>query len=335
MARRLLDGVSLATLAAACASRPVALTAPCAERAGEVAPQLIALRGVEATKSGRARSRYAEVSALAWHGDALWLVPQYPSRYAREGGLGALLSIPRARIEAYLDRRETSAIEPSRVAVDLGAASSVDGYEGIEALVVQGDRAWACVEVQVSAERSRSFVIAGRISAAGLRFDDARVDLEPLAALPNTGYEALLDTPQGLAAVFESNGAVIESEPAATLIPRDLQGATTRVGFPRVEYRITDATTLDARGRFWAVNYYFPGDYFLNAGDAPFVDTVERLIEFQWSPEGVSRTERAPIALRRGSRPRNWEGIARLPGRGLLVVTDEWPDTLLALVPVE
>ena len=30
---------------------------------------------------------------------------------------------------------------------------------------------------------------------------------------------------------------------------------------------------------------------------------------------------------------RNWEGIARLEGRGFLLVTDQFPDTILAFVP--
>lgn len=325
----------LAVALCACASRPAATTMPCPELPAEVSPVFIALRGVEAPRGDRAHTRYAEVSALAWHGDALWLMPQYPARYASEGRAGALLSIPQARLEAYLDGRDSTPIEPARLSVDLGAAPSVEGFEGVEALVVEGDQVWAAVEVQESRERTSSFVIAGRVTAAGLTFGDARVALAPLTPLPNTGYEALLGTPQGLVAIFEANGAVIPGESSARVVSRDLQGDARPVTFPRLEYRVTDVSSLDAQGRFWAMNYYFPGDSFLYAGDAPFVDTVERLVELRWTPEGVTRTDRAPVALRRGNRPRNWEGLARWPGRGMLVATDEWPDTLLALVPVE
>lgn len=332
MIRRAIAGLALL---AGCGAAPRPSTTPCPAPRVELNPTPIALRGIEAPNRGRTRTSFAEVSALAWHGDTLWLVPQYPERYARDGGAGALLTIPRARLEAYLDGRDASPIEPGRLTVDLGAAATAQGFEGVEAVVVEGDTVYAVVEVQEDRTRSSAFVITGTLTASGLRFGEARVNLAPVVPLPNMGFESLVPTPEGLVAIFESNGATVPGETYALRVRRDLRGEPERLPLPRIDYRITDATPPDAQGRFWAVNYYFPGDYFLNAGDAPFVDTVERLLELHYSPTGITRTAREPVLLRRGTRPRNWEGIARLPGRGLLVITDEWPDTILAMVAVE
>lgn len=326
-----------ALLLTACGARqgaPSAAARACPDDV-TVAPVPIALAGIDARRRDHTGSRYAEVSAMAWHGDDLWLVPQYPERFAREGVAGALLSIPRARIEAYLDGRARAAIEPARVPFIAGSVTAVQGYEGIEAMVVEGDRVWVSVEVSESPRRASSIVVSGRITAEGVQLDDRRVAIPPPVDLPNTGYEALLAVPDGIVAIFESNGSTQPAPPVAYVVARELGGPPAAIPFPRTEYRITDVTALDARGRFWAMNYFFPGDFFLAPGDVRAVDTVEQLVEFQWGPDGISRTSRPPVALRRSNRPRNWEGLARLPGRGVLAVTDEWPDTLLALIPTE
>ncbi len=51
----------------------------------------------------------------------------------------------------------------------------------------------------------------------------------------------------------------------------------------------------------------------------------------------ISRmNDRAPIQLTLVDEAtvRNWEGIARLDGRGFLIATDTYPATILAFVPV-
>lgn len=326
----------IAVALSACAARqpPPAAPRACPDD-DAVAPVPIALAGIDARRRRHEGSRYAEVSAMAWHGDDLWLVPQYPDRYARDGREGALLSIPRARIEAYLDGRERGPIEPARVPFAVGSVATVQGYEGVEAMVVEGDRVWVTIEVRESEDRASSILVSGRVGAEGVRLDDRRVALPPPVDLPNTAYEALLAVPDGLVAIFESNGSTQRTEPTALVVARELGAPPAAIPFPRTEYRITEVTPLDARGRFWAANYFFPGDHFLAPGEVRAVDTVEQLVEFRWAADGITRTARRPVVLRRGSHPRNWEGLARLPGRGVLAVTDEWPDTLLALIPTE
>ncbi|MGD9316494.1 MAG: hypothetical protein PVG56_06655, partial [Anaerolineae bacterium] len=67
-------------------------------------------------------------------------------------------------------------------------------------------------------------------------------------------------------------------------------------------------------------------------------ETVERLLEFEYSESGIDLVDRPPIQLELmdsflGGLGRNWEGLARLDDRGFLLVTDLFPGTILGFVP--
>ena len=61
---------------------------------------------------------------------------------------------------------------------------------------------------------------------------------------------------------------------------------------------------------------------------------VERLLAFQFTEDGIVLAPLAPIQLQLlpDDEARNWEGIARLDERGFLLVTDKFPETILAFV---
>jgi hypothetical protein len=102
---------------------------------------------------------------------------------------------------------------------------------------------------------------------------------------------------------------------------------------------------LDENGRFWVINYFYPGDIVLQTDNDPLValqqgwgtthlayDQVERLVELQMSADGISLTETPPILLQLPSdEARNWEGIVRF-NDGFLLATDKFPQTILAYV---
>ena len=122
-------------------------------------------------------------------------------------------------------------------------------------------------------------------------------------------------------------------------------GSLPSVSFPTIEYRITDATQLDGCDRFWAINYFYEGDRDLLPTREPLVvrygrgrthrqqPTVERLVEFTYSAQGIALTDTAPIQLALIGAGRNWEGIARLDDQGFLIATDKFPETLIGFVP--
>ena len=105
---------------------------------------------------------------------------------------------------------------------------------------------------------------------------------------------------------------------------------------------------MDDSGRFWAINYLYPGDVDkLQPDDDALIrqygqgpshaqsEIVERLVEFQIVDGKISRTQTPPIQLELAAsgEARNWEGIARLDGLGFLIVTDQHPETILGFVP--
>ncbi len=62
-----------------------------------------------------------------------------------------------------------------------------------------------------------------------------------------------------LITLYEANGVDVNESPVAHRFNADLSVLDT-VAFPNIEYRVTDATSVDENGRFWITNYYYPGD---------------------------------------------------------------------------
>ncbi len=139
----------------------------------------------------------------------------------------------------------------------------------------------------------------------------------------------------------------MNSQPVAHQFDISLE-PTDSISFPNMEYRITDATAVDENGRFWTINYLFPGDigkldpaedYLraqFGAGSTHTISpVVERLVEFQIEADGIHLIDAPPIQLELldDDTARNWEGIVRLDeNNGFLIVTDEYPTTILAFV---
>ncbi len=310
--------------------------------------------------AGPVAHRAAEISGLAWYGDTLVLLPQYPARFAvgvdtvdlqsRGGDRGALFALTRAEIEAYLDAPAPAPLHPRAIPfLAPGVPGQIMGFEGYEAITFQGDRVFMAIEFEHEAD-IQGYLIAGTV-APGLH--SVQLDVATLQPLPaqtrigNLSYETLLLVPDGVVALQEANGIMVNPHPEAyvfdpTLTMRD------SLDVPNLEYRLTDATGLDTEGRFWALNYFYPGDsalllpsldslaleYGVGATHRRF-HTVERLVELEYTADGIVRTEHAPIQLELlgDDRPRNWEGLARLGTRGFLVATDKFPETILAFVP--
>lgn len=296
----------------------------------------------------------AEVSGMAWYGDYLILLPQYPDFAIKEGD-GAVFALPRADLLAYLDGTRTDPLEPIPVLfVAPGLADQIVGFEGYEAITFLGDQAFLTIEAREASRPSgmRGYLVSGRIAPdlGSLVLNTATVvEIPSQPKVGNKSDEALLVAGDRLVTIYEVNGAAINTSPVVHLFDMQLAPSGT-IPFPNVEYRITDATDLDEEGRFWAINYFFPGDTKLATDSDPLAErygqgpthaqfeTVERLLEFAYSESGISLVDRPPIQLQLpdslvGGLGRNWEGLARLDDRGFLLVTDLFPETILAFVP--
>jgi len=284
----------------------------------------------------------AELSGLAWWHDQLVLLPQEPEQVG-----GALFAIARDHVEAALDGHRDGPL-PVRPIPFEGPVIDPDDFDGFEAIVFDGEDVWLAAELH----GDRAAGPVGRLFHGRVEGDLERIVIEPggvtlapQTSLGNTAYETLVIQGDRLVAIYETNGEV-NPAPRAPSFGRDL-AREDELRIAPIEYRITDATEMDRRGRFWVSNYHWPGapwspgvcsltERYGEGESHARCRTVERLVELRIGPDGVEPTDRAPILLELldDAHPRNWEGIVRLRDRGFLLVTDEHPSTILAFVPM-
>jgi hypothetical protein len=285
----------------------------------------------------------AEISGLAWFGDLLLLLPQFPRRFDNQ-----LFALPKADILAVLDGRQSGPLTPQPIPLIAPGLTQLPGYDGLEAIAVRGNEVWATIEAS-GGDPMLGYLVNGRmapdLSQIELAVDQA-VTIVPPVPLPNYSDEALIVAGNSVLTIYEANGNHINPAPAAHQFSTELEPLGT-LPFPVIEYRVTDATGVDGNGRFWVINYLYPGDItklnpandelFERYGRGPShaaSKTVERLIELQIGENGITLTNAPPIQLELlpEDEARNWEGIVRLDDQGFLLATDKFPETILAFV---
>ncbi|GAB4268530.1 MAG: hypothetical protein Kow0080_11510 [Candidatus Promineifilaceae bacterium] len=295
--------------------------------------------------AGTAASRSAEFSGMAWYNDWLVLLPQYPT-FATSGEEGLLFALPKADILAFLDGAMTGSLTPIEIPFTGGNLGRVlPGFEGFEAITFVGEQAFLTVET--SPGKMLGYLVAGQMQpdlSAFVLDTTQTMPIEPQADSSNHTDETIVWVDGRLVTIYEVNGRAITPSPVAHLFDPLLQPLGT-VPFPSIEYRVTDATAVDENGRFWVINYFYPGDTSQKPASDPIAqqagqgnthsqyNQVERLLELQYTAQGIQLTDTPPIQLTLIPDARNWEGVVRLNERGFLLVTDKFPETILAFVP--
>jgi hypothetical protein len=298
--------------------------------------------------SGKLKSEWAEVSGLAWYGDHLIILPQYPDRFPSEVD-GRIFAISKERLQAFLDGNSTEPILPREIRfVAVGVKARIKGFEGYEAIAFKGNRVFMSIESKPN-EEMMGYLIGGEIEPdlSAIRLNpESLTEIPPQTHLQNMSDEALLVVKDRVVSLHEANGANIHSNPSAYVFDLSLRALGT-IASPRIEYRITDASGPDSEGRFWVINFFYPGDraklkpapdaWAATYGSGPTHSrsaVVERLVEFQYTDTQILATHRAPIQLEllENGRARNWEGVVRLDKRGFLLMTDRYPETILGFV---
>ncbi len=295
----------------------------------------------------------AEISGMAWYGDALILLPQFPRRGVDLPG-GALYVLPKAEILARIDGQTTAPLRPALIPINSEEVQkAIPGFEGFEAVAFSENQIFLTIEAGPG-QQMKSYLVSGEIAPdlSEIRLRSAAPLEVPLdVQISNYSNEALLVDGERLLLFYEANGAAFNPNPRAYVYTLDLQPAGT-LPLPSLEYRLTDASAADDQGRFWVSNYFFPGDVKILPERDPLAEqygqglthtgasVVERLVEFQLprQPGGSITFSGAPpiqIQLAEGQVARNWEGLVRLDGRGFLLVTDKFPDTILAFLPYD
>jgi len=288
-----------------------------------------------------------EISGLAWHGDTLVVLPQYPARAAGED-TRRVYGLSRSALHEAVTDSPAAPLAPIPVPLETqGISEHAAAYEGCEAIAFDGQRVYLLIEGKAEGRGMLGHLLRGRV-APGLQRIRVRGTeerrLPQQARRPNMSYESLVTRGDTVIAIFEANGAHINPTPRAHRSNPALQPLGS-VSFPTLEYRATDATALDQEGRFWVLNYFYPGDRDIlrpatdslalrhGRGATHRAAAVERLVQYQYTDQGVRRTDRSPIWFELDEdAARNWEGVVRF-GEGFLVATDRFPRTILAYVP--
>lgn len=304
--------------------------------AGEVLP-------IEIPLKGEAAERNLEMSGLAWYGNNLILMPQYVDKEAP-----GFYFLKKDQINNWLESDRVDALIPEKIdLISPKFDDAIAGFQGFEAVCFSGNNAYLVMESKHD-DVMHSFLVSGKMDFKQKRLTINSEKLETIKLpvnIKNMGYESILKYKYRLMILFEANGANVNADPNAELYTTSLKHKSS-VSFPNVEYRITDVTDVDSHGRFWALNYFWPGekekllpaeDGILNGFEEGTThaqyDHVERLVEFKINSKEIVRTNTAPIQLVLEEKPRNWEGLARLGKKGFLMIVDEHPRTILAFVP--
>lgn len=332
---------------AAPVSSPQALTPAPASLSGEVpesqpaiteqAVRLISL-------AGPIQSAEAEISGMTWVQETLILLPQFPERFGDQSADGYLFGIQKSTLLNYLESADPQPITPQPIPFIANELSSlVPGYEGFESIVVSGDQAYLTIETSRGSTQGRLVMANILAGLQAIVVNTATiVEIPSTFDSPNHSYEALLVFGRRLVTLHETNGAAINPSPIAPTFDLDLALAD-NLSFPNIEFRVTDATDVDENGRFWVINYFFPGDLSLYADDPLGAEygsgkthsqgiTIERLLELQFTEAGIELASGGYILLQLGEAARNWEALARLEQRGFLIATDKFPSTLFGFV---
>ncbi len=290
----------------------------------------------------------AEISGLAWYGDNLILMPQYPNIFDEKGD-GFLYYIPKEEILNYLDGKTQEPLQPrpiQLVAPEL--ADTIPSYGGFESIGFSGPRIFMTIESGYTADDMKGYLISGIISPdmAVLYLDVSNLaEIASQDNIANKSDEALLVLDDRILTFYEVNGEIYNPNPVAHVFDFDLKSLGT-IPLDNLEYRLTDTALAQTENEFWAVNYFFPGDTELAPTSDPVVekfgtgathaefDQVERLVKFQYSESGITLAETPPVLLSLGEDINNWEGLVLLDERGFLMATDKYPTTILGFVPV-
>ncbi len=274
--------------------------------------------------------RQVELSGLAWHGESLVLLPQYPTKEGNH-----LYTLPRAALEAFA---ATGAPLPPAEPInfDDDGVHMLPGFEGFEAIAFDGEVLYLTIEAHKEGMMI-GYLIRGRWEAEGITLDQSTLrPIQPQVNLKNMTDEAIILWDDSVLTLDEANGPQVNPRPIAHRFT--LGDLTPMAPLPMapLEYRITDATAADAEGAFWVVDYLWPGDAEKLHAPTPADHPIEWLVPLRITAAGIIRREDAPIlalTLREDGKARNWEGVALLPDYGFILVTDTYPETLLAFAP--
>ena len=293
--------------------------------------------------SGLITNPNQEISGMDWYKDNLFLLPQNLG--------GFLFMIPKNQIQDALLIKNSDPILPRQINfITPDYFSLIDGFDGFEAIAFQGEKVLISIEVE-SNDTMVGYMAWGQIDPETFEIKIPKENLKKIKTpiqINNMTFESIIVHDNRAILIYEANGLNFQESVQQPVISL-LDFSSTPIHFPNIEYRITDATRIDQNGRFWAINYFWPGDKkrlkpaadpiaaaYENGKTHQSSDVVERLIEFEIKDKIIKFSDHVPIQLELDKdAPRNWEGIVRIDDKGFLIATDKHPEMILGFVPIK
>lgn len=294
---------------------------------------------------GELAERSSEISGMCWYGDKLIILPQYPSSFSDD--YGKIFFIQKSSILSSISGNDSSLV-PDYFTIDLGEFEHLFQIgSGFESITIKDDIAYFSIE-HMNNGKTESLLVSGKVDSVRktiiLNKDSLTKDPTNLF-IHNISDESILYYKSNIIPIYELFGKNINKNPSVSIFNLDLEFQK-KIVFPNIEYRITDVTAVDQSGKFWAINYFYPGDnkklnpaideIMLKQGIGKShikYDPVERLIQFEIKENSINLTDEPPIYISLlHNNSRNWEAIVKLDDRGFLIATDTFPETILAFV---
>jgi hypothetical protein len=307
----------------------------------------------------------AQISGMTWCGDSLLLLPERPwfevaqDNPDPEGTIATFVyQLSREQIDHYLSNKTASDKQKEPLIADKikleenGVRKRIKYFDGYEAIVCSGNKIWLSIETEIGEKTYETNIVGGTLRGKGnkktINIDPSTLyRIESQSGIDNYSDEALLLDGNNLISIHEANNTRRDTPSFATRININ-SGARARLPFPSISFRITDTTALNPEGYFWGINYAWSGEQkWFTEGDTLAEEyglgethklevIVERLVQFRLRDDSIERVEQAPIQLQLTQEDgRNWEGVVRYGNKGLLLVTDQHPRTLLGFVPFD
>ena len=275
-----------------------------------------------------------EASSLAWYKNYLIILPQFPHKWDDKFD-GAIYFISQKELNAYISGEEISPIKGEKiyfVADGLDKIGKRDG-SGYEAITFINDNVYVSIE-SIDKDLSSSFIVKGKIDFENRKLildKNSKHEIKSQTNIYNMGEEAILTNENFIYAFHEANGININKSPFSTKLDNELNFVS-KIEMPNIDFRITDVTSVDSIGKFYAINYYYPGEFKkLKPSLVNKETSIEQIIEFQLENNKIKLTNKNPILISNQNEKNghNWEGIARY-NNGFLLITDMFPETILA-----
>ena len=287
-----------------------------------------------------------EISGMDWYNDNLIILPENLNGYA--------FATKKSDLDLRINNSDTSAIKPKKINFNTpNYKKLIPGFDSFEAIAFRGYEVYLTIEIKFPDSMS-CLIARGHIDAQTLDITIPEQNLTQINVptyVDNMSYESLVVDKDRVIALFEANGDSLIKNPYAISI-NSSGNDIFKYQTSSINYRIADATRVDKNNRFWAINYFFPGDReTLKPGDDILAskygeglthsksERVERLVEYKIHNKKVLITNNPPIEIKlEGEKTsRKWEAIARYENKGFILATDKYPKpyTLLAYVPTK